>query len=49
MPVFDQVVVHRFVVNQDMLRELIRIVVEKIAECFNYLSDDSGEIGIVFR
>ena len=49
MPVLDQVVVHRFVVNQDVLRELIRIVVEKIAECFNYLSDDSGEIGIVFR
>ena len=49
MPMVDQVVIHRLVVYQDMLRELRRIVVEKIAECFDYLSDNGGEIGIVFR
>jgi hypothetical protein len=49
VPVFEQVVVYRFVVYQDMLCEFGRIVVEKVAECFDDLSDGDGEIGIVFR
>jgi hypothetical protein len=48
VPIFEQVVVYRFVVYQDMLCEFGRIVVEKVAECFDDLSDGGGEIGIVF-
>jgi hypothetical protein len=49
VPIFEQVVVYRFVVYQDMLCEFGRIVVEKVAECFDDLGDGDGEIGIVFR
>jgi hypothetical protein len=49
MPMLEQVVIHRFVVYQDVFHELRRIVIEEIAECFNDLSDNGGEVGIVFR
>lgn len=49
MPMIEQVFVHRFVVYQDVLRELGRIVVQKVTERFDDLSDDRSEIGIVFR
>lgn len=49
VPVFEQVVVYRFVVYQDVLCEFGRIIVEKVAECFDDLGDSSSEIGVVFR
>ena len=49
MPMVEQVVIYRFVVYQNVLGELRRIVVKKVAECFDDLSDYGGEIGIVFR
>jgi hypothetical protein len=49
MPTIEQVFVHRFVVYRDVLRELGRIVVQKITERFDDLGDNSCEIGIVFR
>lgn len=49
VPVFEQVVVYRFVVYQDVLSEFGRIIVEKVAECFDDLGDSSSEIGVVFR
>ena len=48
MPVIEQVLIHRFVVYQDVLREFDRIVVEKITERFDELGDGSGEIVVVF-
>jgi hypothetical protein len=45
----EQVVIHRFVVYQDVLRELRRIVVQEVTERFDDLSDSGREIGIVFR
>lgn len=45
----EQVFVHRFVVYRDVLRELGRIVVQKVAERFDDLSDSRCEIGIMFR
>jgi hypothetical protein len=49
MPVIKQVFVHRFVVYRDVLRELGRIVVQKVTERFDDLSDNGCEVGIVFR
>ena len=49
MPMIEQVFVYRFVVYRDVLRELGRIVVQKVAERFDDLSDSRCEIGIVFR
>jgi len=49
MPMIKQVFVHRFVVYRDVLCELGRIVVQKVSECFDDLSDNRCEIGIVFR
>ena len=49
MPMIEQVFVHRFVVYRDVLRELGRIVVQKVTERFDDLSDSRCEIGIVFR
>lgn len=48
MPVIEQVLIHRFVVYQDVLREFGRIVVEKITERFDELGDGSGEIVVMF-
>jgi len=48
MPVIEQVLVHRFVVYRDVLREFGGIVVEKVAERFDDLGEGSGEIDIVF-
>jgi len=48
MPIIEQVVVHRFVVYQDVLREFGRIVVEKVTERFDDLGDGGGEIVGVF-
>jgi hypothetical protein len=49
VPTIEQVVVYRFAVNQDVLRELGRIVVEKVTERFDDLGENGGETGIVFR
>jgi hypothetical protein len=49
MPMIEQVFVHRFVVYRDVVRELGRIVVQKVTERFDDLSDNGCEIGIVFR
>ena len=49
VPVFEQVVVYHFVVYQDVLCEFGRIIVEKVAECFDNLSDNSSETGVMFR
>jgi hypothetical protein len=48
MPVIEQVLIHRFVVYQDVLREFGRIVVEKITERFDELGDGSGKIVVMF-
>jgi hypothetical protein len=45
----EQVVIYRFVVYQDVLRELGRIVVEEVPERFDDLGENGGETGIVFR
>ena len=42
-----QVVVYRFIVYQNVLRQFGRVVVEKVTECFDYLGDSCSEIGIV--
>jgi len=49
MPTIEQVFVYRFVVYRDVLRELRRVVVQKVTERFDDLSDNRCEIGIVFR
>lgn len=49
VPMIEQVLVHRFVIYHYMLRELGRIVVQKVAERFDDLSDNGCEVGIVFR
>ena len=49
MPMVEQVFVYRFVVYQDVLRELGRIVVQKVTERFDDLSDNGCETGVVFR
>lgn len=49
MPTIEQVFVHRFVVYRDVLRELGRIVVQKITERFDNLSENRCEIGVVLR
>lgn len=48
MPVIEQVVIHRFVVYQDVVHEFGGIVVEKVTERFDDLGKGSGEIGVVF-
>jgi hypothetical protein len=48
-PVFEQVVVYRIVVYENVMCELGRIVVEQVAECFDDLGDGGSEIGVIFR
>lgn len=48
MPIIEQVVVHRFVVYRDVLREFGRIVVQKVTERFDDLGDGGGEIVVMF-
>lgn len=48
MPVIEQVLVHRFVVYRDVLREFGGIVVEKVAERIDDLGEGSGEIDVMF-
>lgn len=49
MPIVEQVFVYWFVVYRDVLCELGRIVVQKVTERFDDLSDNGCEIGVVFR
>jgi hypothetical protein len=49
MPTIEQVFVHRFVVYRYVLRELGRIVVQKITERFDDLGENRCEIDIVLR